>query len=172
MNDTDWEDDREHETESIGAYKYGALEYENDREYQHREWESKTETEEYEDRVLAGGEYEHEELECEGGETYEHEELMYRPEHRDAEQEYEHGIYECERLKTRNNKVYELRELEYKPKHSDSDAHYGILEPQMLKSRGYPSTQNPSARSTLPNPTCHTQPHAPIPCQHETNEVT
>jgi hypothetical protein len=165
-NDADWEDDREHETESVGA-----PEYENNGEYRHGERESEAETEEYEDGVLAGGEYEHEELKCEGGETYEHKELVYSPEHGDAEQGYEHGIDERKRLETGNNEVYELRELEhepqeqyelqYEPKHSDSDAHYGIHEPRTLESSGVPQCAEPKYEG--PGRRMHPTPTTPNP---------
>jgi hypothetical protein len=119
------------------------------------DWETNNKTdennEEYEDGEIEGVEGdEGYEPEYEGDEE---EELVYRPEHGDAEQEYEDGIDERGRLETGNDEVYELRELEhesqeryeleYEPERSDSDAHYGIHEPRTLKSSGVPQRAEP-----------------------------
>jgi hypothetical protein len=173
-NDADWEDDGEHETEVVGAYEYGTPGYEDDRGCRHGEREFEAETEEHEEGVLAGGEYEEEELEELGPEDKvdEHGELEYEGDqvHEHEGLKYEDGIDERERLETGKDEVYELRELEhepqepyeleYEPERSDSNAHCGIDEPRTLKSSGVPQRAEPKHEGPGRHTHAH---HYPIP---------
>jgi hypothetical protein len=107
VNDADWEDDEEHETESVGAYEYGTPGYKDGRGYRHGEWEFEAETEEHEEGVFAGGGYEHNMLEYE-----------------DAEKE--NRVYEPRKPERDNDETYELEELD----HTSGEWRY---EPQTLE---------------------------------------